>query len=54
MWATVLVAAEAWGCTPWEIAGGNPLVWFIRWQEYTVETNKKARGVGIYGQVDDG
>lgn len=54
MWATVLVAAEAWGCTPWEIAGGNKLVWFMRWQEYITETNKKELGSGIYGQADDG
>jgi hypothetical protein len=54
MWATVLVAAEAWGSTPWEIAGGNPLVWLMRWQEFTSEMGKKAQGSGIYSEVDNG
>lgn len=43
LWATVLVAAEAWGCTPWEIAGGNPLIWFMRWQEYSKQVYEKVK-----------
>jgi len=55
IWATVLVAAEAWGCKPWELAGGSPLVWFMRWMEYVSEVDKKRRGEGIYNnEVDDG
>lgn len=34
VWVTVLVAAEAWGKAPWELAGGKPLLWFWRFCEY--------------------
>jgi hypothetical protein len=33
-WLAVLVAAESWGCPPWEIAGGGRLMWWFRWQAY--------------------
>jgi len=39
----VLIAAEEWGCTPWEIAGGNTLKWYWRWQEYVKHREKKAK-----------
>jgi len=39
MWASVLVAAENWGKSPWEISGEEPdlavrLKWFRRWLAY--------------------
>jgi len=43
MWANVLVAAEEWGCPPWEIAGGNKLQWFFRWTEYQPRREKAKR-----------
>lgn len=39
-WANILVAAEAWGCPPWEIAGGWRLQWMLRWQVFTELRNK--------------
>lgn len=35
VWAAVLVAAEDWGQTPWEIAGDDErVIWFMRWAEW--------------------
>jgi hypothetical protein len=31
MWVAVLDAAKDWGIPPWEIAGGNKLIWWERW-----------------------
>jgi len=28
------VAAESWGCKPWDLAGGDPLTWFLRFIEF--------------------
>jgi hypothetical protein len=39
----VLIAAEEWGCPPWEIAGGDKLKWYFRWQEYAKHRAKKQR-----------
>jgi len=36
----VLAAAEAWGCPPWEIAGGSPLDWYYRWSFWKEQTAK--------------
>lgn len=33
-WLAVLLFAIDLGQTPWEIAGGAPLIWFFRWQAY--------------------
>jgi hypothetical protein len=38
-----LVAAEKWGCPPWEIAGGNKLVWWFRWVEGQRLVNEKLK-----------
>ena len=32
IWLMILLAAEAWGCPPWEIAGGNKVLWVLRWK----------------------
>ena len=37
----VLLAAEEWGCPPWEIAGGSKYQWFTRWNFYKSQVNKK-------------
>jgi hypothetical protein len=42
VWLGVLLAAEAWGCPPWEVAeGGSRLVWFLRWRELAAQRAKK-------------
>lgn len=35
LWVDVLTAAREWGTPPWELAGGDRLRWFFRWQEWT-------------------
>lgn len=42
--AKVLMAAEAWGCPPWEIAGGDEAAWFWRWEHFTALRLKKHNG----------
>jgi len=36
----VLVAAQEWGCPPWEIAGGGKMTWFYRYLEYRMQMQK--------------
>jgi len=46
MWAEVLIAAETWGCPPWEIAEDDEndrLTWFNRWRYFMVQREKKLK-----------
>jgi len=38
----ILAAAAEWGCPPWQIAGGDPLDWYFKWQ-FWQEQRAKAR-----------
>jgi hypothetical protein len=29
-----LDAAQAWGTPPWVLAGGRPLLWYLRYEAY--------------------
>jgi len=40
------VAAEEWGCPPWEIASGSRMAWFMRWQFWNEQKARKADNDG--------
>jgi len=38
-------AAESWHTPPYEITGGNKLIWFIRWRVWRREKNRAERSI---------
>lgn len=37
-WIQVLEAAGLWGRLPWELAGGTPIIWYLRFEaQRTIE-----------------
>ena len=42
VWLLILLAAEAWGCPPWEIASsGSRAIWVLRWKFLAEQRAKK-------------
>jgi hypothetical protein len=37
----VLIAAETWGCPPWEIAEGDKVTWYMRWRFFQGQRIKR-------------
>jgi len=45
-WGAFLLAAEKWGCPPWEIVkdGGSKMQWFYRFNEFERLRQKAQNG----------